>query len=210
MNVLVIGAAGRTGQAVVERALAAGHFVTDFVHHEENYTAPAMVATFQGDVLDPEAVTEALDGQDAVLDTLGGHLPWINNSLETNGARVVLQAMQTAGVRRLVVLSTIGEGESMNNVHGWYGRLFMSTVLRGVMADKAGMEAVVEQSPLDWVIVRPAGLREGDPKGIRIVDPATGEKVRFITRADVANFMVDQLTSDQFLRQAVGIANPEA
>lgn len=208
MNVLVIGAAGQTGQAVVDHALAAGHTVTAFVHHEENYTATAMVATFQGNVLDLNSVTNALQGQDAVLDTLGGHLPWKKTTLETNGARTVLQAMEATGVRRLVILSTIGEGDSMNNVHGWYGKLFMPTLLRGVMADKAGMEAVVEKSSVDWVIVRPAGLTDGDPKGIRIVTPESGEKVRFITRKDVANFMLDQLTGNDFLRQAVGIANP--
>lgn len=207
MNVLVIGAAGQTGQAVVERALAAGHAVTAFVHHEENYTAPAMVATFQGDVLDINSVTNALQGQDAVLDTLGGHLPWKKSTLETNGARNVLQAMEATAVRRLVILSAIGEGESKNNVHGWYGHLFMSTLLHGVMADKAGMEEVVEASPLDWVIVRPAGLRDGEPKGIHIVTPESGEKVRFITRSDVAEFMVEQLTDDRYLHQAVAIAN---
>lgn len=207
MNVLVIGAAGDTGQLVVDRALAAGHTVTAFVHHEEGYTAPSMVATFQGNVLDLNSVSNALQGQDAVLDTLGGHLPWVKSTLETNGARNVVEAMQANNVRRLIILSTIGEGDSIDNVHGWYGRLFMSTVLRGTMADKAGMEAVVRESPVDWTIVRPAGLTHGDPKGIHIVTPESGEKVRFITRADVAQFMVDQLGDTQYLHQAVAITN---
>ena len=207
MNVLIIGAAGRTGAAVTEQALAAGHSVTAFVHHEENYTAPANVATFQGDVLDPNSLTLGMQQQEAVLDCLGGHLPWKTTSLETSGARNVLAAMRANNLRRLVILSTIGEGDSIANVHPWYEHLFMNTVLRGVMKDKAGMEDVVSHSDLDWVIVRPAGLSDGEPKGVSIVTPESHQKVRFITRNDVAIFMVQQLTGDQYLRQAIGIAN---
>ena len=207
MNLLVIGAAGRTGQLVVDQALSAGHTVTAFVHTEESYEAPALVATFQGDVLNLESVTEAMQQQDAVIDTLGGHVPWRQTTLETNGARNVLAAMQTTGVRRLVICSTLGEGDSTANVHPWYEHLIMPTLLRGVMRDKAGMEDVVTHSDLDWIIVRPAGLTDGDHKPVRIITPESQEKVRLITRADVASFMLAQLTSDQYLRQAVGIAN---
>ena len=207
MNVLIIGAAGKSGQAVTEQALAAGHTVTAFVHHEESYTAPANVATFQGDVLNLNSLTQALQQQDAVLDCLGGHLPWKTTDLETSGARNVVAAMRANNLRRLIVLSTIGEGDSIANVHPWYEHLFMNTVLRGVMRDKAGMEDVVSHSDLDWTIVRPAGLTDGDAKGIDIVTPESHQKVRFITRNDVASFMVQQLTTDQYLRQAVGIAN---
>ena len=83
----------------------------------------------------------------------------------------------------------------------------MPTFLRGVVKDKAGMEAVVQASDLDWIIVRPAGLTDGDHKPVRIITPESQEKVRFITRADVASFLLAQLTSDEYLRQAVGIAN---
>lgn len=208
MKLLVIGAGGEMGEAVVEQALAAGHHVTAFVHNPQQYHRTD-VRVIPGDARDKSAMLQAVQGQDAVLDTLGGHIPFLTTTLETDTARNVIDAMQKAGVRRLLVVSTIGEGDSQSNVHGYYKYLFMNTILRGVMKDKAGMEAVVDHSSLDWTIVRPAGLTNGDPKGIRIVDPETGEKVRFITRADVAEFMLDQLTSTEYLHKAVGIANPE-
>ncbi len=117
--------------------------------------------------------------------------------------------MKEAGAQKLIVLSTIGEGESASNAHSYYKQLFMTTLLRGVMKDKAGLEDAAKHSDLDWIVIRPAGLSNGDPKGIRIVIAGTEEKVRFITRSDVAHFMLQQVNSDEYLHQAVGIAHPE-
>ncbi len=208
MKVLVIGAGGETGEAVVEQALALGHEVTAFVHSSAEYKRTGL-RVVAGDARDRAAMLEAVRGQEAVLDTLGSHIPFLHTTLETDTALNVMDAMQEAGVRRLIVVSTIGEGDSTSNVHSYYKHLFMPTLLRGVMQDKAGLEAAVKHSTLDWIIIRPAGLSNGEPKGIRIVHPETGEKVRFITRADVAQFMLEQLTSDLYLHQAVGIANRE-
>ena len=208
MKLLVIGAGGETGEAVVEEALTLGHEVTAFVHSPAEYKRTG-IRVIAGDARNKTIMLEAIQGQEVVLDTLGGHLPFLNTTLETDTALNVMEAMKEAGVRRLIVLSTIGEGESASNVHSYYKHLFMTTLLRGVMKDKAGLEAAVQRSDLDWIIVRPAGLSNGAAKGIRIVSPKTGEKVRFITRTDVAHFMLEQLASDQYLHQAVGIANPE-
>ena len=207
MKLLVIGAGGESGEAVVEQALALGHEVTAFVHSPAEYKRKG-IRIVAGDARDKVVMLEAVRGQEAVLDTLGGHLPFLNTTLETDTALNVMEAMKETRVRRLIVLSTIGEGDSADNVHAYYKHLFMTTLLRGVMKDKAGLEAAVQHSDLDWIIVRPAGLSNGEAKGIRIVKPETGEKVRFITRTDVAHFMLQQLTSDQYLHQAVGIANP--
>jgi putative NADH-flavin reductase len=208
MKLLIIGAGGETGEAVVDQALILGHDVTAFVHSPAEYNQQDSKVV-EGDARDRAVMLEAVRGHDAMLDTLGGHLPFLNTTLQTDAARNVIDAMQQTGVRRLIAVSTIGEGDSINNVHSYYLHLFTPTLLRGVMKDKAGLEAAVEQSALDWIIVRPAGLSNGSPKGIHIVNPHSDEKVRFITRADVAHFMLEQLTSDKYLHQAVSISNPE-
>ena len=208
MNLLILGAAGRTGSALVEQAIARGHTVTAFVHTADT-SLPAGIRIMEGDARDHTAILAAVRGQDAVIDALGGHLPFLETTIETDTARNVIAAMTEAGVRRLLVISTIGEGDSTGNVHDFYKHFIMPTLLRGVMKDKAGLEAAVERSQLDWTIVRAAGLRTGESKGVRIVRPDSGEKVRFINRADVAAFLLDQLTSTEFLHQVVGIANPD-
>jgi len=206
MNVLVIGAAGRTGKAVVELAVAAGHHVTAFVHHADEYSAPN-VQVIAGDATDKAAVSTAVHGQDAVLDTLGGSTPYKTTTLEASAASAIIAAMRQHGVRRLVVTSMLGEGDSRANAP-FYERLLVATYLRGADKDKAAMEAAVKGSDLDWVILRPAILTDDPAKGnVRVFETATGENAHKITRADLAAFMVAQLASDQYLHQAVTIAN---
>ncbi len=207
MKVLVIGAAGKTGRAVVEQAVAAGHQVTAFVRQAKEYQGPAEVRVVEGDAADGGAMDAAVLGQDAVVDTIGGKTPYKATTLESSAAHTIIAAMQRQGVRRLVVTSMLGVGESTANAP-IYERLLVATFLRGADQDKALMESAVEASGLDWVILRPAILTDDPAAGnVRVFTPETGEKAHKITRADLAGFMVAQLTTDEHLHQAVAIAN---
>lgn len=206
MNVLVVGAAGRTGQAVVAQALAAGHQVTAFVHRAGDYAVPN-VRVIAGDATDPAAIAAAVAGQDAVLDTIGGKTPYKATTLESGAAKAIIAAMRQHGVRRLVVTSMLGVGDSRAN-SSLFLRLLVATFLRGADKDKTAMEGAVAASDLDWVVLRPAILTDDPAQGqVRVFKAATGEKANKVTRADLAALMVAQLTSDQYLRQAVTIAN---
>jgi len=207
MNVLVIGAAGKSGRAVVEQALAAGHNVTAFVHETKGYVSDSNVRVVEGDATDRSAMDSAMLGQDAVIDTIGGKNPLKATTLEASAAATITASMQSSGVRRLVVISMTGEGESEANTN-WYQRLFLSTLLRAEMKDKAAMEAIVDTSGLDWIIVRPPFLSDGPGTGtIHVFSAETKETAHKLTRADLAAFMVAQLSSDEHLHQAVAIAN---
>ncbi len=206
MKVLVIGAAGKTGRAVLHEAKAAGHQVTAFVHHAHDYEEES-VRVIEGDASDAAKMDEAVRGQDAVIDTIGGKTPYKETDLESSVAKTIIDSMQRNKVRRLMVTSMIGEGTSKENAT-IYERLLLSTFLRGADKDKAAMESAVKSSDLDWIILRPAILNDDPPKGdIRVFDAETGEKAHKITRADLASFVVAQLSSDQYLHQAVTIAN---
>jgi putative NADH-flavin reductase len=207
MKVLVIGAAGKSGRAVVKEALAYGHDVTAFVHETEGYLPGANVRIVGGDATDRSAMDLAMLGQDAVIDTLGGKNPLMANTLEASAAATITASMQSSGVHRLVVISMIGEGESKANTN-WWERLLLSTLLKSEMKDKAAMEAVVDASGLDWIIVRPPFLNDDPGTGdIRVFSAETGETAHKLTRADLAAFMVAQLSSDEYLRKAVAVAN---
>ncbi len=206
MKILVLGAAGKTGRAVVEQAVAAGHEVTAFVQKADEYKA-ANVHVVEGDATDRAAMDKAVAGQDAVLDTIGGKTPYKTTTLEESAAKTIIASMQRHSVRRLVVTSMIGEGESKENATV-YERLLVSTFLRGADKDKAAMESAVEASNLDWVILRPALLSDDPAIGnVRVFSAETGEKAHKITRADLAAFMLAQLSHDEYLHQAVTIAN---
>ncbi|MEH2166104.1 MAG: NAD(P)H-binding protein [Nostoc sp.] len=206
MKVLVIGAAGKTGRAVVEQAVAAGHQVTAFVHKADEYEV-SDVRVIEGDATDSATMDAAVVGQDAVVDTIGGKTPYKATTLESSAANTIIAAMKRNGVRRLVVTSMIGEGESEANAT-LYERLLVSTLLRGADKDKAAMESAVESSGLDWVILRPAILTDDPARGnVRVFDAETGEKAHKITRGDLAAFMLAQLSNNEYLHQAVTIAN---
>ena len=207
MKVLVIGAAGKSGKAVVEQALANGHEVTAFVHKTEGYVADSNVRVIAGDARDRSAMDSAMLGQDAVIDTIGGKLSFKTTTLEASAAATIVASMQSNGVRRLVVISVIGEGESVANTN-WYERLFLSTLLRTEMKDKAAMEAIVDASGLDWIILRAPFLSDDPATGnIHVFSAESGEVAHKLTRADLAAFMVGQVSSDEYLRKAVSIAN---
>ncbi|CAA9499190.1 MAG: hypothetical protein AVDCRST_MAG12-2571 [uncultured Rubrobacteraceae bacterium] len=206
MNVVVFGAAGKTGRAVVHQAKAAGHTVTAFVRHAGDYDVPD-VEVREGDAQDAAAVDAALAGQDAVIDTIGGKTPYKATTLESSAARTIIASMRRQGARRLVVTSMIGEGDSVANMPVDQ-RPLLTTFLRGATPDKARMEEAVEASDLDWVIVRPAILDDDPATGhVRVYTPETGDEAHRIAREDLASFLVAQLSTDEHLRHAVTIAN---
>lgn len=207
MNILVIGAAGKTGEAIVKQALGHGHTVTAFVHTAENFDFPG-TRVIEGDVLDASLVQTAVAGQDAVLDALGGHTPWKETSLETNAARNIIAAMKSHNVKRLIVVSAIGIGGTKDLVPSWYEHLIMPTLLKGAMADKEHMEPEVKASGLDWTLVRAGHLVDGEATGkITFFEPGHGETAHKITRADVAAFLLDALADGTYKQQAVNIAS---
>ena len=207
MKVLVIGAAGKTGEAIVEQALGQGHTVTAFVHDAKEFKGKG-ARVIEGDVLDAAVLDSAIAGQDVVMDALGGHTPWKETTLETNAARNVVGSMQRHGVKRLLVVSAIGVGDTKDLVPSWYEHLIMPTLLRGAMKDKEQMEPVVEASGLQWTLVRPGHLVDGQATGkVRTFEHGSGETAHKIPRADVAAFMLGLLQSGEYIDQAVNIAS---
>ena len=205
MRVLVVGAAGKTGRAVVGKAVAEGHRVTAFVHSDRG-DGVAGVAVRVGDARDPAAVEAAVEGQDAVIDTVGGKTPYRRTTLETDVATAVVAAMQRHGARRLVVTSSVGVGDSTAHTP-LLTRVVVATFLRASTPDKAAMESVVGRSGLDWVVTRPAVLTDGPATGhVRTLSASDRGTARSITRADLAAFLVAQLTSDDHLRRTVTLA----
>jgi len=204
MKVLVIGAAGKSGEALVNEALAAGHKVTAFVRGTAVQEGECQSCCRRR--AGRAAVDVAVAGQDAVIDALGGKTPWKVTTMETSAAHNIVDAMRRHGVRRLLKISVVGAGESVKNAGFFNEHLLMRTFLRGLLVDKAGMEAEIEGSNLDWTLVRPPMLTDAEKTGIaRVLSTAGGEKAHKIGRADLAAFMVQQLESSRYVRQAVTV-----
>ena len=205
MKVVVFGAGGKTGRLVVERAVEAGHTVTAFVR-DRSKEQRLGIEVAVGEADNAEAVRAAIAGQDAVIDTIGGKTPYKETELERTAAKNIIDAMQSEGVRRLVVVSMMGVGESHDQAPFWYEHLLMPTFLRGSTKDKTAMEGEVHASGLEFVIARPPILSEDAATGSVKVLPL-GTMGHKITRADLAQFLVDQVTSDEHVGSAVVVAN---
>ncbi|WP_158745294.1 NAD(P)-dependent oxidoreductase [Acidisphaera sp. L21] len=206
MKVLIIGAGAGTGRHIVEQAVALGHEVTAFVRNPHQYDGSS-VRVVVGDARDEKAVSLAVAGQDAVLNTIGTQTPWARTRLEPVAGRVINKALREHGVRRLIVATTMCCGDSGKHAHFFFRFLFAPTFLRGAVKDKNQMERELARTDLDWVIVRPAELTNEQPTGqVKAFTRQTGGKARRIARADTAAFMLDQLTSENYLWRPVTIA----
>lgn len=205
MKLLILGAGGKTGRLVVAAAVRAGHDVTALVREPASFDGAVRVVV--GDATDTAAVTGALAGQAAVIDAIGGKVPYRDTGVETATARVLVEAMRATGVRRLIAVSALGIGDSGDHAPFWYEHVLLPTMLRGVRADKGGMERTVTGAPdLDVTLVRPGLLSDAaDAPPLRVI---TGDdKASSTTRADLARFLVEQVESDRYVGQAVVVAN---
>ena len=147
-----------------------------------------------------------MEGCHAVIDAIGGKTPFKSTDLETSAARVILDVMHRVGAKRLIVVSVLGAGDSKEQAGFFYEHILLPAFLSGAVKDKNAMEAEVSKSDVEWVLVRPPALSDHDATGqVHVV--AVHDKAHKITRADLAQFLVDQLTSDRYLGQAVTVAN---
>jgi putative NADH-flavin reductase len=205
MNLLIFGATGDTGRELVKQALEQEHTVTGFSRHANELVSQyPTLQVVQGDVADMATVEKAVQGQDAVLSALGSTSLKRNPAL-TQGVENIVKAMEQHNVTRLVYQSSLGVGDSRKRVGFLIRYIIIPLVLRNAIADHEDKERIIKQSDLDWVIVRPAGLTQGPRTG----EYKAGEDIEFgarISRADVADFMLKQVTQETYLKKTPGIS----
>ncbi|MEM9539442.1 MAG: SDR family oxidoreductase [Cyanobacteria bacterium P01_E01_bin.42] len=200
MKLVIFGATGSTGRQIVEQALEDGHAVTAFVRDPAKLDCDRPnLTTIQGDVLDFNAVERAIRGQDAAICALGGGKN-LTSTIRSQGTQNIIEAMEKNGVRRFICQSTLGTGDSWENLDFYWKYVMFGFLLRKVFADHQKQEQIVKQSDLDWTIVRPGAFVEGERTGrYRHGFPRTEKTKLAISRADIADFILKQLTDNTYL-----------
>ncbi len=197
MKIAVFGASGKTGILIVYQALNQGHHVTAFARQPSKVTIQHKnLRIIQGDIMDYDKVRLAVEGQDAVLCTLGVN---INkpNTLLSDGTRNILQAMESTGVKRFICMSSAG---ILGNDSGfWFGKIFMPLFLKHIFEDKKRQAKVIEASNVEWVILRPTGLTDSPKTNTYKINPGNPTS-RTIPRADVADFMLKLVADKRYDR----------
>jgi nucleoside-diphosphate-sugar epimerase len=195
MRIVIFGANGQTGRLSTRRALDAGHTTVAVTRRPDDFpfADPALSVT-GADAHDTEAVADIVANADAVLSTLG--VPFTREPVNTysRGTANIVTAMQSAGVTRLVVVSSTGAYPAPGRTGAPLAlRLFepviTKTIGKTVYDDIRLMESVVRDSGLDWTIVRPSGLfdlPDTTEYTAGEVDPVGA----FTSRSDLADYLV--------------------
>ena len=210
MKLTIFGATGATGTCLVQQALSAGHQVTAVVRDPARLAVPAQqrLRIVTADVLDPAAISPAVDGADAVTTAVG---PGTGAStLRQDSTRSIIRAMQKTGTRRLLMVSgsvVADEGESPFTRY-LLKPLVRRTFLRHVYADMRRAEDEIHDSSLDWTIIRPPALTNKPARGT--YRTATDRNLPHgftISRADLAAYMLTLLDDPATVHRHVAIAN---
>lgn len=219
-NVLVVGATGGTGRAAVEALLERGHRVTAFSRHAEALGIESdQLRSMNGDATDANDVERAVAGQDAVIVTLGiTENPFrvrlfgaarTANDVRSAGTRNVIAAMRKHGVRRLVVQSSYGVGETRASLR-WIDRLFFGLLLKPQIADTEVQELEVKQSGVDWVLAQPVHLTDDDVGALPFASAEGRVREWKISRKGVAQFLASAVQGAEYVGRSVALSGAGA
>ncbi|WP_407402286.1 NAD(P)-dependent oxidoreductase [Chryseobacterium sp.] len=208
MNVIVFGANGTVGIEIVKQALAKGYHTTAFVRNADKLKLAEnpRLTIHQGDVLQVESVRYAIKNQDVVFCALGDGKV---GKIRAAGTQNIITVMQSEGVQRLICQSTIGAGNSYKHLNFVWKYIMFGFLLKKVLPDHNLQEQFIEKSSLNYTIIRPSALTNGEKTNNYKVD--IGEESTKLTlkisRKDVAHFMLNQIENNEFNRKAVNISH---
>lgn len=207
LRILVLGATGRTGRLVVEQALGHGHEVVALVRDASRLAiSDPHLTVMVGEVLSAADVASAVEGCDAVISALGaGSVRPVH--VYSDGVANAIRAMSARGIRRLVVVTAQSVGARPEEMSLKARAMHALPSSRQVYEDMERMEGDVMLSDLDWTIVRPAALTDGEQTGhYRVVEGGVVPQGKRISRADLAALLLKCAESDRYLRRAVSVA----
>ncbi|TCI34551.1 NAD(P)-dependent oxidoreductase [Exiguobacterium sp. SH4S7] len=201
MKLFVLGATGRTGHQFIDQAIEHGHHVTAFVREQKKLIPTPQLEIIEGDVSDSSALTDALKGHDAVISCLGTDLSDADFLASVTDALV--PAMKANDVTRILYLASAGIDKEIPGIAG----TVVTFMLRKPLRDHRAAVDLWRNSSFDYTIVRPMQLTDGPRTSVYRTDidgiPADGKQ---ISRADVAQFMLNTVEENSFVRQSVGLA----
>ncbi|MEY8021672.1 NAD(P)-dependent oxidoreductase [Muriicola sp. SD30] len=208
MKLLIIGGTGKTGRQLIKQGLELGHELTVLARKPGKVKLQhPQLRILQGDVLKPETMTEAFKDQDAVLSALGHKRFIIRTTILSRGTANIIEAMKHSRVNRLVCITSLGINDSRFRLGLYYTLFTIPFILFFYFQDKAKQEKLIMNSDLDWTIVRPGQLFNGKKRRKYKLGPKEGHYIftKFISRADVADFMLQEVQDRKYLNKAVGI-----
>jgi putative NADH-flavin reductase len=215
MKILILGITGRTGLLVAAEAVKRGHTVVGIARDPEKVTVKEAVV-IKGTPYDFDTVRKAMVGCEAVISTLNifpksdGLFGKIKSPLDSMSVSInnAVKAMKEKDIKRIVVMTALGVGDSVNEIPGFFKFLIRISNIKYAYADHDAQEKVLEKSDLAWTVVRPVGLTDKNDK-LSILHnlKGVGKITSTISRNAVAHFMLNCVERGQFIQQKPGISN---
>lgn len=215
MKILILGITGRTGLLVAEEALKRGHSVIGIARDPDRVTVKE-AEIVKGTAYDIETVRKAINGCDAVISALNifpkteSLFRKIKSPLDSMSVSIknTVKLMEEIGIKRIVVMTALGVGDSAKEMPGFFSFIVRITNIKYAYADHDAQEKVLENSNLDWTVVRPVMLTDKNNNlSILYNLKGAGKITSAISRNAVAHFMLDCIEKGQFIGQKPGISN---
>lgn len=210
MKVFLFGATSPTGKIVLENLLAENHTVTALVRNPESITTQhPNLKLLKGDVFNPFTFAEQIKGNDLVISILGIGSSNKPTTIYSKGGQNILDAMRKAGIKKLITVTSGGVQKDDPVIQkSFFYKYFGLWYLRHIYQDMTVWENILEQAKdMDWICVRPTYLRNGKlTQKYRVNKTYSPTKGWKISRADLADFITKQVTSNEFIHEKPVIA----
>jgi putative NADH-flavin reductase len=216
MNIAIFGASGATGKLLTQRCLTAGYNVTALLRTPEKFSLRDRVHVTQGSPFDLASVREAINDADAVLSALGAKSLRREDVLERAVPQIIAAMQATISqpkpVRRIIALGSAGAlPASLDKQPAWrrwiVQKIIYNTFLKWPVASQISQWNNLSRSNLDWTMVMPCMLTNAPARGsYRIDGDALPPNGSHISRADVADFMMQQIGNPQWIGKGVYIS----
>jgi putative NADH-flavin reductase len=211
LKIAIFGASGATGGLLVERCLGAGYSVTALVRSPGTFVFRGCVRVVEGSAFDPAAVRRTVEGADVVLSALGAR-SWRKEDVLERAVPLIVEAMREARVRRIIALGSAGaKPDSLKKqpfVSRWIAEnIVYTTFLKWPVVSQIAQWKTLSASGLDWTLVMPPRLENAKARGnLRVDGEALPRNALRIARADVADFMMQQIGNPDWIGKGVYIA----
>jgi len=206
MKVVIFGANGKTGLLLVEQALAKGYQVVAYVRRPESISIEnPKLKIIIGNLDETLKMKDAITGADACVSTLGSGSLTKHSPETMKGIKNIISIMEVVKVHRFIYLSSLGAGESIYLIPQPLRFILSNVFLRIPLADHNSNEKLIMNSKLQWTVIRPGGLTDGQITGNlkNGTDDIKLKKISGISRANVASFIINQLTDTNYYQKAV-------
>ncbi len=215
MKILLLGATGRTGNIILKKAIKDGHKVTAIVRDKGKlYGINAEI--IEGTPYDRDTVLSAVKGCDAVISTLNvsrtSDNPWAKlrapKDLISKSVKNAIEGMKSYNVKRIIVISTLGAGDSKNRMPLLFNLFISMTNLKYAFKDHTRQEEILERSDRDWTVIRLPMLTADAGENEVLVNMGDGTKLnRNVNRETVARFILNILNEEKYFRKKIAISN---